>query len=272
MSSRRFTIPGLILAALLGSLGWWVFGPTPLERTDALLAEERWEEAEEAARGGLARASDEEQADLQRALGRAHSRQGEHAEALEAFAAARALHPDDDELRHRMAIAHVGIGRDHEAAGETELALAAYREAVSLSPEIPHGHRALVDTLRNLRRTDESIEAARAASEVAPHDPFFRVALAWLLATHPDPDRRDAETALELAHEVLIRDRTPETLETYAVSLAAQGNYTAALKFELDAIQLAGGRDAPGFDERRKRLKAFVEERPYIEPSGDGDS
>ena len=60
----------------------------------------------------------------------------------------------------------------------------------------------------------------------------------WLLASHPDPSKRDAERALRLANETLLHDRTPETLDTFAVALAALGEYKEALRFELDAIDL----------------------------------
>ena len=73
--------------------------------------------------------------------------------------------------------------------------------------------------------------------------------------------------SVELAQEILIHDRTPETLDTYAVALGALGDYSQAIRFELDAIELAGGRESPDFERLRKRLKAFVEARPYLEPA-----
>jgi len=256
---------GAIVALGLAWSAYRVFGPSPSERLADLIQAERWVDAEALARDALADAAEHERADLQRGLGIALGRQREHIEAIEAYRAAYALRPEDADLRHRVAIEMVGVGRQHDERGETDNALARYREAVTTAPEIPHGHRALVTALHALGRTDDTIAALQAALAAGSHDVQHRVQLAWLLATHPDPAKRDAEAAAELAQEVLIHDRTPETLDTYAVALGALGHYAEAIRFELDAIELAGGKEGPDFERYRTRLKAFVEKRPYVD-------
>jgi tetratricopeptide (TPR) repeat protein len=260
----RNALLALTAMLLAGAGAWLVFGPTPAERLTTLIEEQRWEEAEALARDAVPDAAPDEQADLYRGLGIAHGRQREHEEAIAAYRAAHALRPEDDDLRHRVGIEIVGIGRVHEERGELEEAVARYREAVETAPEIPHGHRALIATLRAQQRTDDSIAALRNALAAGSPDLYQRLELAWLLASHPDPAKRDAQSALELSEEALIHDRTPETLDTYAVALAALGKFDDAVRFELDAIQLAGGREGPGFEERRQRLAAFLEGRPYV--------
>jgi len=255
----------LVAAALLLAGAWWAFGPTPTERLETLLAQRRWEDAEALASSAVDDADIADQDELYRGLGVAHGKQGEHEEAIAAYRAAHALRPDDDDLRHRVAIEIVGIGREHEGRDEFDKALARYREAVATAPEIPHGHRALIHLLKRRGETDATIDALRAALAAGSPELVHRLDLAWLLASHPDPSRRDAEAAMSLSEEALIHDRTPETLDTYAVSLAALGRYDEAVRYAVDAIRLAGGRDAPGFESRRERLALFLEESPYIE-------
>ena len=263
MNSRHLLVLGG-LVALCGA-AYWVFAPTPAERLAALLEERRWPEAEALARDALEDASTAAQADLYRDLGFALARQEKHAQAVEAYQAAYALRPTEDDLRRRAAIEIVGVGRQRDDGGDSEAAVARYREAVALAPEIPHGHHALVAALRDRGELDEASAALDAALEQGPGDARLRLQLAWLLATHPDPARRDAERAIDLARDVFLHDRTPETLETLAVARAARGDFAEAILHQLDAIELAGGEDGPGFEERRARLEAFTAKRPYVE-------
>lgn len=266
MSPARLLVLCVLVA--LGGTAYWVFGPTPAERLTVLLQERRWQEAEALARGALEDASGEARPDLYRALGIALGRQEEHAEATDAYRAAYALRPTDHELRRRAAIEIVGVGRQHDERGDTDAALALYREAVALAPEIPHGHHALVASLRGRCELDEAIAALGAGLEQGPGDVHLRLQLAWLLATHPNPARRKADRAIELADDAFLHDRTPETLETLAVALAARGDFAEAVQYELEAIELAGGEEAPGFEDRRARLETFKAKRPYLEGSG----
>lgn len=266
MTRSSLSILVILLAVAVATGLYFILAPSPAERLAQAIEDKRWEAVEAQAQSMLEEAPRDEQADLFRALGRAHGRQKEHEQALEAYRAARELEPEDRDLRHRMAIEIVGIGQLIEDEGGDDEAVARFREAVELAPEIPHGHRALVWALDAQGQRDETIAALKHAMEEIPQDVNLRLRLAWLLASHPDPAKRDAQTAHALANETLMHDRTPETLDTFAVALAAQGDYQEAIRFELDAIELAGGREAPGFDERRQRLKAFTEGRPYLEP------
>ncbi|MEM7413516.1 MAG: tetratricopeptide repeat protein [Myxococcota bacterium] len=255
----------LCLFLVLGGVALWVFGPTPVERLAVLIEERRWPEAEALARSALEDSSGEVRADLYRDLGFALARQERHTEAIEAFQEAFALRPDDPEMRRRAAISMVGVGRQHDARGDSDAAVARYREAVALAPDIPHGHRALVPSLRERGERDEAIAALQVGLRHGPGDVHLRLQLAWLLATHPDPARRDVDRAVDLASDAFLHDRTPETLETMAVALAAKGNFRDAVEHQRSAIELAGGEEAPEFEARQARLEAFEAKRPYLE-------
>ena len=265
MNQNRFFLGGLL--ALLAALGaaYWALAPSASERLAQAIAEERWEEAEALAREQLEAVAPEQEAELYATLALAHRRQGEHAQALAAYRSAAEIRPEDPELPRSAAIEIVEIGDLKAEAGDTQGALADYREAAALAPLIPHGHRALAAELQSQFRLNETLAALEVAMQNIPQDVGLRLHLAWLLASHPDPTKRDAERSLRLANETLLHDRTPETLDTFAVALAALGEYKDALRFELDAIDLAGGEGAPLFQERRKRVGLFLKERPYVE-------
>ncbi len=263
MSPTRIVALGLLVA--LGGAAYWAVRPTPDEQLAILLQERRWTELEAHARDALEDVSGEARANFFSALGMALGRQGRHAEALEAYWNAYGLRPTDQELRRRAAIEIVGVGRQHDERGESDAALERYRKAVAVAPEIPHGHHALVASLRDRGELDEAIAALEAGLEQGPGDVHLRLQLAWLLATHPDPARRRADRAIGLAGHALAHDRTPETLDTMAVALAAGGRFPEAIRYERQAIELAGGESAPGFAERRLRIETFEEGRPYLE-------
>ena len=270
MNRTSFLFSGLVAALLVLGVVYVVLLPTPSERLSEAIQEKEWEEVEALAQAQLEEAAPEQRADLYEQLALAHRRQGEHREALAAYQAAYEARPEDPELRRKAAIEIVEIGHLKAEAGDKPGAVANYREAATLAPLIPYGHRALVAQLRQQFRLDETLAALETAMQYIPQDVGLRLQLAWLLAAHPDPSKRDAERALRLANETLLHDRTPETLDTFAVALAALGEYKQALRFELDAIDLAGGEGAPLFPERRKRVGLFLKEKPFIEqPVGD---
>ena len=98
------TRAALILLGAVVALGsawgaYRIFGPSPLERVADLLEAKRWQDAEALAREALEDAAQGDHADLYRALGIAHGRQEEHAEAILAYRSAYALRPEDADLR-----------------------------------------------------------------------------------------------------------------------------------------------------------------------------
>ncbi len=265
MKHRQIQLIAIFGALVAATTAYLVWAPSPAERLAAALDEKRWADAEALAREALRRAPADEKADLLRALGRAHGRQQEHTHALEAYRAATALRPEDPDLRHRVAIERVRIGEGKEAREEYGKALADYRDAVELAPEIPHGHHALIRILEAEYGIGETLAALEVAARNIPQDAALRLKLAWYLASHPDPEMRDATRGAELAYDVLLHDRTPETLDTYAVTLAALGKFQRAIAAELDAIELAGGEEAPFFEERKRRVGGFTRGEPYVE-------
>jgi tetratricopeptide (TPR) repeat protein len=88
--------------------------------------------------------------------------------------------------------------------------------------------------------------------------------LAWILATHPDPEVRDGAEALEPAQRAadLTRRRDPQVLDTLAAAYAAAGRYGEAIANAQKALQLA-----PDDRDLRAHLDAYLESRPFLDPA-----
>ena len=266
MKQNQFLLIGLGAALLFVGAAFVILSPSPEERLAQAVSEGRWSDVEQQAQVELEKTQDvEKQADFYDLLGRAYKEQGKNRLAFDAYMAASERRTSEPELRRRAAIELVKVGHKKSERGEPEAGIETYREAIELAPLIPQGHRALVAALREQYNLEEAIVALEAAMQTIPQDVKLRLQLAWLLASHPDPEIRNPYRAVELANDILLHDRTPETLDTFAVALASAGDFKQAIRFELDAIDLAGGEEAPLFEDRRKRVGRFLKDEPYIE-------
>ena len=252
---------GLVAAGLV----YFALAPSPEERLATAIEARQWAEVDEVASEILVASPERADAEFYRNLGIARGRLGAPAKAIEAFRAARELAPDDDTLKQREAVELVRLGEVYEEEAQIGPALAFYRQARDLAPEVPHSHRAVVRVLGAQGDLESTIEALEEAARWIPQDVMLKLELAWRLASHPDPAKRDGERALHLAGDALIHDRTPHTLDVYAVALAALGRFNQAIGYELDAIELAGGEGAPLFEQRRRRVGQFTRQEPYVE-------
>ena len=228
-------------------------------------------------------------------LGVALAGQGRLAESIEHLRKADQLLPDDPATIYNLGMALRLAGRLDEAAEQ-------FARAVRLNPRDVRSLDELSGALVMQGRTDEAIDRFRAALAIAPDDAslHFRIsmallmrgsgaeavghlreairlspdwpqplnALAWLLATSPDPSVRDGEEALRLASRAveLTASRDPQVLDTQAAAQAASGRFAEAVATERDAIQLASRSPtdtlAPAM---RERLKLYQRGLGYTE-------
>ena len=98
----------------------------------------------------------------------------------------------------------------------------------------------------------------------------IRNALAFALATLPDPALRDGERALRLAEAVVAESEAghPDYLDTLAAAYAEVGDFERAVAEERRALAQLEGRDVP--DEItglfRRNLALFESGKPLREP------
>ena len=112
-----------------------------------------------------------------------------------------------------------------------------------------------------------AIEHFRLAQRLDPKSPFAMNALAWLLATQPEPEEGDLSEALQLAQTAakLTRFNHPQLLDTLAAALAAAGHFDKAVAVAQRAIsiaQRAGKQEL--VEEIEQRLHQYQRREPHV--------
>lgn len=193
------------------------------------------------------------------ALGNVLGVQGRHAEAAAVFERVRALRPDD-------AAAGYNLGFVLLRAGDLPRAEAALRHAVAVDPRHARARHQLALALCRAGRDDEARALLDEALARDPSDGAARVLLAWLLATHPDPARRDPARATALVAG-LAADAAPRAHDVAGAVHAAAGRFEAAVESAERA--LAGARsvgDGALAREVEARLEGYRARRAFTAP------
>lgn len=121
--------------------------------------------------------------------------------------------------------------RDRLAAHDLEGALGLFRAAAEADRTRGDTRAVLAFLLHQSGRSREAIPVYREAIALAPDDPAPRNVLAWILATSPDPDVRNAAEAVREAEKATeLTDReNPDTLDTLAAAYAERGDFAGAV-------------------------------------------
>jgi len=199
-------------------------------------------------------------------LGSALAKKNKLAQAEEHFERAIELRPGFGEAVANLGLLLMNAGRSAEARRQLERAL-------DLLEESPELHAGLATTAERLGDSRAAIRHYRAALRLRPDWKHPANNLAWLLATHPDPELRDPEEAIRIA-EPLRREADPSdpaVLDTLAAAYAAAGRFDEARRTAAAAIRLArkGGLDELT-GEIDQRLALYREERPFIDATATG--
>jgi len=116
-------------------------------------------------------------------------------------------------------------------------------------------------------------QAKKLAQQLISQRPQFYgtplTTLAWILATHPDAEVRDADKAVILAeHAVQITENQDgRNLDALAAAYAATGQYERAVTTAKAAIRLASERgDFDRVQEIHKRVEIYRQKKTYLEP------
>jgi tetratricopeptide (TPR) repeat protein len=172
-------------------------------------------------------------AEIERQIGLMLSEQGKYETAAAHYTAALRANP-------RLAAAQNDWGVDLAAQRQFAAAAAHFAEALKVDPQYAVAHRNLALALL---ATDKPAEARAHLYEAIRLQPGYVSALndlAWLLATCPDGNLRDAHEALRLAkHAADLTDRKDAgILETLAAAYAEDGQFAKASQTVEEAIQL----------------------------------
>jgi tetratricopeptide (TPR) repeat protein len=174
-------------------------------------------------------------------------------EAIEQLRRAIAINPN-------YAEAHYNLANALRFTDKLDEAVRHFRQALSIKADFVEAHYSLAKTLESQAKYDEAMTHYRYAMEANPAWPGPLNGLASILATHPDPKRRDAAEAIELARRAakLTQYKDPTILDTLAAAYAAAGQFKEAIVFGQLALKGASAAENKQLaDDIQKRLQAY---------------
>jgi len=174
------------------------------------------------------------------------------------------VRPDDLDALDELGVVQILRGRKEEG-------IALLRSALRVAPDDARSHFALaMALLRVSGRDGEALDQLHQAIRDEPEWPAPYNELAWFLATHPDPARRDPAEAVRLADraaELTLR-RDAAVLDTQAAAQAAAGRFEDAARTARSALALASvPASRPLASDIRERLSLYERREPYIAPA-----
>ena len=190
-------------------------------------------------------------------------RDGERiSEALELFREAAAKRP-------RTPHAHYELGETLLQSGDFASAVDPLTTAAELSGDSAGVHAALGAALHSADRPAEAIAAFRDALRIEPELSAALGPLAGILAAHPRRDLRSPPEAVQLAERLAgqFAFQEPRSLDLLGAALAAAGDFSGAMQAAERAATLATNAgataDAAAF---AQRLALYRAGRPYVGP------
>ena len=163
------------------------------------------------------------------------------------------------------ASAHNNLGVFLLEKGRLDEALAHLTEAIRLDPGKGNAYFSLG---RIMVRKGRLAEAASCYAEAVRLEPDERSlnALAWLLATAPDPSLRDGKKAVALATRLceLTRYQAPRALDILGASYAEAGMFPEASRAATSAVECALKQGNPKLaQEISRRLNLYKQGQPF---------
>jgi tetratricopeptide (TPR) repeat protein len=159
---------------------------------------------------------------------------GRYREAIEQFAAAVKSNPDYIEARLQLANALRRTGRLQES-------LPQYERVARLDPRVAEAALGYAMTLAGLKRYQEARDRLTEDMKIYPGRPAFAHGLVRLQAAAPDDRVRDGRQAVALAQDLIAREPpNPDLGEAMAMAMAETGRYDEAVKWQREAMAIAG--------------------------------
>ena len=189
------------------------------------------------------------------------SRHGQYLDAEKHLREAIRLNPKYDSAHNNLSIVLVEQGQYQDA--ERHL-----REAIRLNPKFAKAHSNLGAVLLTRGAYAEAARHLREAIQQKPSSAKSLNNLAWMYATNPRAELRNAAEAVRLAQRAcrLTARLEPGCLDTLAAAYAEAGQFDDAVTTAEEAIGLANADGQQKIAAQiRKRLELYRQGRPYRE-------
>jgi protein O-mannosyl-transferase len=187
---------------------------------------------------------------IENSLGNALARKGLFNEAIVHYRKAI-------ELREDYSDAHTNLAAVLVRTGQVKAAIGEYKQALAIPPEDAAAHLRLAQALLQAGRNREALSHYRRALQVAPYSVAALNAVAWVLATSPEPSVKNPAEAVRLAEAAnrLGGAKDPFVLRTLAASYAASDRFPEAVATARHALQLGG--NLPLADLLRREVQLY---------------
>jgi Flp pilus assembly protein TadD/4-amino-4-deoxy-L-arabinose transferase-like glycosyltransferase len=141
----------------------------------------------------------------------------------------------------KNAYLHNNLGKALQSQGKLDEAISQYRQALQVKPYDAEAHVNLGVVFQSQGRFDEAISHYRQALQINPDLLIPLNGMVWILVTHPDPKKRDANEAIKLAEHAaeLTKYKDAFMLDTLAVAYSAAGQFDRAITTAQAALALA---------------------------------
>lgn len=180
------------------------------------------------------------------------------------------------------ALVRMQLGMCYSNERQFGKAIEAYTEALQRDGRNWAIYRSRADTYLTIGKQREAIADYNAALKLDPENSGILNNLAWVLATSPDEQLRDAKRAIELALKAceVTEYSQPHILSTLAAGYAEQGDFQTAIRWSKKAVETAAGPENAEMRENlEKELASYQAGNPWRElqnepesPPADGDS
>jgi tetratricopeptide (TPR) repeat protein len=156
---------------------------------------------------------------------------------------------------------HWNLAAIAKDGGDTDALIVHLRGALALNPKHASAHRQLARALINTGDWSGALEHFEEAVRLGPDWPAALVALAWVLANHPDPNTRAPQRAIELAERAdeLTEHSKHHILNTLATAYKVAKRFEDAARIQRDLLELELADGGPRVDAIRARLEEFEE-------------
>jgi len=192
---------------------------------------------------------------------RALAAQGQSEAAIRDFAAALSLNPGYADVYYQLGLEFLKRGSLDDAASN-------FRQAVRFNPASAEAHFQLGHCLAIQHQAREAVAQYREGLQLDPDSALTLNNLAWILATHREPDLRDGAAAVELAERACKLTGYSQTayVGTLAAAYAENGQLEKAVNESQKACALAIAHGDTNLLERNQELlRHFKNGEPYHE-------